>query len=201
MNHVKDQTEPITSTVDRMLQELNTTLSKAVAKLESDRDALEQESAEILTAANELKLLLPAKAREAEREADRLLLAGKPEEATAKIQEQKSAERAPEEMERRRYAITARLGEIASEERTIAVRVFQEWYPRLRAALVAEQLTMCNALDSAWGGIVRFSGETGTGGIGGIVKASMENDLSARDQGPERAIYERLVSWFGGGRR
>ena len=55
----------------------------ATAKLESERDKLEEESQGIQAAANELKLLLPAKAREAERAADVLLLAGKPAEAQA----------------------------------------------------------------------------------------------------------------------
>jgi DNA repair exonuclease SbcCD ATPase subunit len=188
----------ITSTVDSLLQQLHTTLAGAVAKLEAERDKLEEESQGIQAAANELKLLLPAKAREAERAADVLLLQGKSQEAAAKIKEQKQAERAPAEMEQRCRAISARIGEIASEKEAIARRCFSEWYPRLRAALILEQTALVDALDAAWTGIVRFSGETGTGGIGGILKASMENDLTARDQGPERAIYGRLVSWFGG---
>jgi hypothetical protein len=200
MSNVKKQTEPTTinSTVDALLRDLRTTLSAAVAKLESERDALEQESAAIQTASHELRLLLPAKGREAERAADVLLLAGKPAEAQAKRKEQQQAERAPAEMEQRCRAITVRCGQIEAEKEAIARRCFSEWYPRLRAALVEEQLSMCDALDSAWVGIQRFAGETGTGGISGIITASMENDLTARDRGPERAIYGRLVDWFGG---
>jgi len=43
MSNVKKQTEPTTinSTVDALLRDLRTTLSAAVAKLESERDALE----------------------------------------------------------------------------------------------------------------------------------------------------------------
>ena len=188
----------ITVTVDSLLQQLHTTLAGAVAKLEAERDKLEEESQGIQAAANELKLLLPAKAREAERAADVLLLQGKSQEAAAKIKEQQQAERAPAEMEQRCRAITVRCGQIEAEKEAIARRCFAEWYPRLRAALVAEQTAMVDALDAAWTGIVRFSGETGTGGISGIITASMENDLTARDRGPERAIYGRLVDWFGG---
>jgi hypothetical protein len=188
----------ITVTVDSLLQQLHTTLAGAVAKLEAERAELEEESQGIQAAANELKLLLPAKGREAERAADVLLLQGKSQEAAAKIKEQQQAERAPAEMEQRCRTIVVRCGQIEAEKEAIARRCFAEWYPRLRAALVAEQLAMVDALDAAWTGIVRFSGETRTGGIGGVIKASMENDLTARDQGPERAIYGRLVSWFGG---
>ena len=65
---------------------------------------------------------------------------------------------------------------------------------------VAAKLSISEKTVWAWAGIVRYAGETGTGGIGGIIKGSMENDMTARDQGPERAIYGRLVAWFGGRR-
>jgi hypothetical protein len=192
--------EPITVTVDSLLQQLRETYAAATSKLDGECAALEQESAAIQTASDELKLLLPAKARQAERDADALLLAGKHEEAQAKRDEQQQAERAPAKMEQRRRDIAALIGQIEAEKEAQARRCFAEWYPRLRAALVAEQSAMCDALDAAWTGIVRFSGETGTGGIGGILKASMENDLTARDRGAERTLYGRLVDWFGGRR-
>jgi hypothetical protein len=187
MSNIKKQTEPITinSTVDSLLQQLHTTYTTATAELADERDKLEEESQGIQAAANELKLLLPAKAREAERAADVLLLAGKPAEAQAKRKEQQQAERAPAEMEQRCRTIAARIDQIASMKEAIARRCFAEWYPRLRAALVAEQLAMCDALDSSWTGIVRFAGAHGLAGQpGGIITASM-----------------RLVDWFGGRRR
>jgi hypothetical protein len=168
--------------------------------LASERAELEAESQGILETANDLKQKLPAAAREAERQADKLLLAGKPEEAAAKYEKQKQAESAPGKLEDRRRAIVVRCDQIEAAREAIARRCFAEWYPKLRAALVAEQLAMCDALDAAWASIVRFSGETGTGGVGGILKASMENDLTARDHGEEKPIFQRLVEWFGGRR-
>jgi len=54
-------------------------------------------------------------------------------------------------------------------------------------------------LDAAWSGICRYAGDHGLAAQpGGIITASMENDMTARDRGPERALYGRLVSWFGG---
>src|ERR1700722_2619589 len=147
------QIEPITVTVDSLLQELRTTFAGAVAGLNVERVNLENESQGILKAADELNLLLPAKAREAERAADALLLAGKHEAAQAKRDEQQQAEAAPAEMEQRRATIAGRIEEINAEKSTIARRIFQEWFPQLRTVLVAEQQTLCGALDTAWAGI------------------------------------------------
>jgi alkanesulfonate monooxygenase SsuD/methylene tetrahydromethanopterin reductase-like flavin-dependent oxidoreductase (luciferase family) len=190
----------ITVTVDSLLQQLHTTLAGAVAKLEAERAELEAESQGILETANDLKQKLPAAAREAQRQADVLLLAGEPEAAAAKYAKQRQAESAPAKLEDRRRTIAVRCGQIAAEEEAIARRVYDQWYPGLHAALVAEQLSMCDALDAAWTGIVRYAGETGTGGIGGIIKANLENDMTARDHGEEKPLYGRLVSWFGGRR-
>ena len=190
----------ITVTVDSLLQQLHTTLAGAVAKLEAERAELEAESQGILETANDLKQKLPAAAREAQRQADVLLLAGEPEAAAAKYAKQRQADSAPAKLEDRRRTIAVRCGQIAAEEEAIARRVYDQWYPGLHAALVAEQLSMCDALDAAWTGIVRYAGETGTGGIGGIIKANLENDMTARDHGEEKPLYGRLVSWFGGRR-
>jgi erythromycin esterase-like protein len=189
----------ITEIVTTKLQELRTTFAAATLALDTERDKLEEESSEIRAASNELKLLLPAKAREAERAADVLLLAGKPAEAQAKRKEQQSAERAPAEMEQRCRAITVRCGQIEAEKEAIARRVFAEWYPKLRAALVAEQLESVTALDKARDGIARWAGERGLAAQpGGILKALWEDDLTASDRGPERPLFERLRIWFGG---
>jgi hypothetical protein len=198
----KQQTEPITisSTVNDLLQQLRDSYTAAVAKLEKERADLEEESQGILKKANELRIPLPAQAREAQRQADKLLLAGKPEEAAAKYALQQQAERAPAVMEQRCRTIAVRCDQIASEKEAIARRCFAEWYPRLRAALVAEQTAMCDALDSAWVGIQRFAGAHGIDGIGGVLTSDMPGDLTARERGEEKPIFGRLVDWFGGRR-
>jgi hypothetical protein len=200
MSTVEKKNESITVTVNELLQQLRDSYAAATAKLEAERAALEADSQGILETVNKLRLPLPAQAREAQRQADKLLLAGKPEEAAAKYALQRQAESAPGKLEDRRRTIAVRCGQLAAEKEAIARRCFEEWYPKLRAGLVAEQSAMCDALDASWAGIVRYAGETGTGGIGGIVKGSMENDMTARDQGPEKPIYGRLVDWFGGRR-
>jgi hypothetical protein len=189
----------ITVTVDSLLQELRTTFAGAVSGLNAERASLEQESQGIQAAADELKLLLPAKAREAERAADALLLAGKHEAAQAKRDEQQQAEAAPAEMEQRRQAIAARIGEIEAEKRDTARRVFREWFPGLREALVEEQRTLVEALANAWDGIQTFAGETRTSGQpGSILTAGLRSDLTAREHGEEKTTFLRLVEWFRG---
>ena len=60
------------------------------------REALAEESASYRRVRPDLELLLPARAREAQREADRLMLDGEADEPTAKIEESKTAaERRP----------------------------------------------------------------------------------------------------------
>ena len=186
--------ESITVTVEGALQELRSTYAEAVSALESERVTLENESQAILKAADHLRLLLPAKAREAQRAADVLLLAGKGDEAQAKIAEQQEAERAPAEMEQRRLAIAARVEKINGEEKAIARKVFQEWFPGLRAALVEEQRIMCEALNTAWTGIETFALDTGAQ----VIPATLRCDLTAREHGPEKTTFLGLLDWFGG---
>jgi septum formation inhibitor MinC len=189
----------ITVTVDSLLQELRTTYTGAVATLDKERLDLQGESEEIQKAADELRLLLPAKARAAERAADDLLLKGKHEEAQAKRREQQQAEAAPAEMEQRRRAIADRIEAINSEKRDIARSVFREWFPGLRDPLVAEQRELCLALDNAWAGIQGFAQETGAHELQRpLVTANLRGDLTAREHGPEKTTFLRLLEWFGG---
>src|ERR1035437_349868 len=195
------QIEPITVTVDSLLQELRRTFAAATSGLNAEREGMEKESAAIQTAADDLRLLLPAKAREAERAADVLLLEGKREEAQAKREEQQQAESAPAEMEQRRRAIAVRIGEIEAETRDPARRVFAESFPGLRVALVEEQRMLCAALDSADIGLHARALETGTQvRPHPLVTDGIRSDLTARERGPEKITFLKLLEWFGGRR-
>jgi hypothetical protein len=190
----------ITVTVESLLQELRTTYTGAVSTLDKERLDIERESQGIQKAADELRLLLPAKARVAERAADDLLLKGKHEEAEAKRAEQAQSERAPAEMEQRRRAIADRIGEIEAEKLVIARKVFEKWFPGLRAPLVADQLAMVDALDSAWDGIQRWAAETGAHAtLRPLITENLRKDLVAREHGEEKRLFSRLLDWFGFG--
>jgi len=189
--------ESITVTVEGALQELRSTYAEAVSALESERVTLENESQAILKAADHLRLLLPAKAREAQRAADVLLLAGKGDEAQAKIAEQQEAERAPAEMEQRRLAIADRISAIDDEKRTIARKVFREWFPGLRLVLLAEQRALVDGMDAAWAGMQAFDRDTAAPGERfALVTPRFRDDMWARNLGEEKELFERIYDWF-----
>ena len=182
----------VQTTVNALLQELRTLYTAATATLDAEYTDLEKDSQGILKTANKLKRVLEAQARESQRLADKLLLAGDSAGAQAMQDKQRAAERAPLELERRASTISARLWEIVSEKKVIARHVFQEWLPRFREALVEEQRRMCDGLDLAWDGVQRFALETGI-----QLPGDTEADLTARERGPEKPIFERLMDWFG----
>ena len=188
--------------VDSMLQQLCENFAAATAELDAERAALEKESSEIQAARSELALLLPAKARQAEREADTLLLQGRHEEAQAKRAEQLQAERAPDEMETRLVAITGRIEQIAAGKQAVALRVYDDWFPGLRAVLLGEQTALVDSFDKAWEGIQRFAVETSAHrGAMSIAIKSTRDDLTARELGPEKPLFDRLMDWFSWGGR
>ena len=193
----------ITEIVALQLGGLNATYAKAVAPLEKERLTLESDSQELQTKADQLKRLLAAAARRAERDADDLLLAGKGEEAQAKRDEQQQAERGPAELAQRQREIAARLEEIEAEKRDTARRVFKEWFEELRTPLVEEQRTLVEALDNAWAGIQTFAQETGGHQWNcPLITSTTRGDLTAREHGEEKATFLRLLEWFGlGGRQ
>lgn len=190
----------ITETVASQLEELHTTFAAAVEELNVERAGLETESQEILKAADELRLLLPAQAREAQRAADALLVAGKREKAQAKLEEQQRAEAAPAGMEQRRSDIARRIEAIGNEKKVIARKVFKLWIQDARVPGIEAQRKVCADLDLMWQGIIAFAQETGAHRLQRpLVTASLQADLVARDHGPEKAVFLKLREWFGFG--
>jgi len=94
---------------DLLIQRRDERYAAAIEPLDTERDTLEQESTSIQEARVNLELLLPAKAREAQRAADALLVAGNHQEATAKLSEAQDAANAPAAMAARQREISVRL--------------------------------------------------------------------------------------------
>jgi hypothetical protein len=133
----------------------NERYNAAIQPLDAEREALEQESAAIGVAARSLELLLPAKARIAQHEADELLVAGKPAEAAAKVREMREAQRAPEDMKTRQREISARIEAIQEAKRAAAHRIFETWHGDCQAIIRAAEhglfITLLEGLrDSFW---------------------------------------------------
>lgn len=120
---------------DNLIAARDAQLADAFGSLDSERESLTRESAAIAEASRNLAELLPAKARAAQAEHDRLLLAGDREGAAAKLAEQKEAEGAPATMTARQREIDARIEAIAAEKQAIARRVFADWYSKLQGLI------------------------------------------------------------------
>lgn len=201
VNEQVESIESITEIVDSWIRDLHEIYDAATCELDAERDALEEESQGLQAAADELKLLLPAKAREAAREADALTIAGDNEAAKVKLAEASEAANAPAAMSGRQQEISGRLSAIRGEKEAEARSVFEEWFPELREALVGEQRELCEALSSAWSGIQRFAIETGTQDLRRpLASGRIRSDLTARETGPEKPVFKKLLDWFGGRR-
>jgi DNA repair exonuclease SbcCD ATPase subunit len=129
----------------------------AIAPLDAERDALAQESASIEDAKENLQALLPARARQAQRQADVLLLEGKDREAKAKIAEAREAAGAPGAINDRQAGISARIEAIESEKRAIKTGVFQTWYGECQHVIrAAEKGLFITLLDGIAASLAEF---------------------------------------------
>ena len=135
-----------------------------IAPLQTKQAGLEEEYASIEQAAHRLRVLLPAQQREAQREADRLMVSGQLQEAKAKIAEMEQAQHAPAAMHEQQREISARIHEIDAEKKAIAKRVFEEWYGQLQPVVRASEhgllITLLGGLEESF---YQFQASTGTG--------------------------------------
>jgi uncharacterized protein YPO0396 len=141
-------TETFDSTIAALIERRDTAYSAAVEPLDAEREALAQESANIEDAKENLQALLPARAREAQRQADALLLAGKTEEAAAKVREAEESANAPQAIGQRQRAISARLEAIAEEKSEIKARCDRGFYADAQTVVrIAERGLFLTLLD------------------------------------------------------
>lgn len=198
---VQDMAEEIGGTLqaafDLLIERRDREYAQAVEPLDAERDTLEMESVSIGEARRNLELLLPAKAREAQRASDVLMLAGKHEGAEAKLQEAEDAANAPAAMTERQREISTRCEAIEQEKKAIARRIFASWYPDaqrvIRAAEHGLLVTMLNGVEDAMND---YEARTGTGGT--LIKLSHHTNLTADERSAEWMAGNR---WYGGGRR
>jgi hypothetical protein len=199
---VEDCADEIVGTLeaafDLLIERREAALAAAIKPLDTEEQSLRQEYGSIGSAARTLELLLPARKREAEREADRLLLDGKPEEARAKIAESEEARTAPEAMKGRQREISARIEAIAGERQAIARRVFETWYGELQHVIrAAERGLFIELLDKSRDEMFAFQTRTNTtspnGLTGGLFHSGHVVGLTADDRSPEWVSSQR---WY-----
>lgn len=100
----------------------------------------------------------------------------------------------------------ARVGALREKQRQLARRIFEESFPEIRKPLVAAQQALCDLLDGVWDDLERYQSETGLQGSvqpyrRGLLIPELRADLTARDKGSEGELFQRLLQWFGVGRR
>lgn len=199
---IQQMADSITSlfseTLVALIERLVLQYEAEIAPLESERKALEEEYAAIEEAAHNLKAILPAKERVAQRAADALLLEGKREEAAAKLTEAQQAADAPAAMNERQREIAARIDEIDNEKRDIARAIFEKWFaeqvqPVVRAGEHALFIILFDGLEKSF---YSYQESTGTGTSNNRQRPLLHQGLIAG-----LTADERSAEWLAGTRR
>jgi hypothetical protein len=186
---------------DVLIEQRDRAYANAIASVEGEAESLAQESACIEASAENLSELLPAMARTAQAEHDRLLLAGDREGAAAKLVEQKEAEAGPGRMRARQATIADRLKVIESEKKAVARRVFEAWYIELQHLIrPAESALFIELLDSGLDAMRAFQERHGLTGTldrpyDFLVTDKRIEDLTADERSPEWISGNH---WYGG---
>ncbi len=150
---------------DMLIARRDTAYAAAIEPLNAEIAVLQQESAELTESAHKQELLLPARARVAQTEADKLTVAGKHEAAAVKLAEAEEARNAPEAMRARQREIDLRLAAIETEKKAIARRIFETLFTECQAVIrAAERGLFCTLLDGLRASFYEFQERTDTGG-------------------------------------
>jgi len=186
-----------------LVERRDTAYAAAIKPLDSEAELLAKESSAITEAAQNLEALLPAQAREAQRQADVLLLGGKHEAAQVKMAEQREAEAAPAKMRERQREISKRLETIGEEKKGIARRTFESWYGEAQSVVrAAEGGLFCTLLDGLRKSFYAYQESTDTGATldqpyGFLVKDFILTNLTAPANSKE---WRSGNLWYGGRR-
>jgi hypothetical protein len=193
--------EVITEARDQLLADRDAQIAAANAPLDRERAELEAEYRALGEASRNLAELLPAKARIAQAEHDRLLLAGDREGADLKLAEQKEAERAPEGMLARQREIAEHLAEIEEKKKAVARRVFQRWHANLQQLIRAtEHVLFIELLEGSLSEFYRFQERYGLGATAEkphshLVQNSLVSNLTAPERSEE---WKAGTKWYSG---
>ena len=195
---VQDVCEELTGTIeaarDVLLERRDRQYADAIAPLESEQAQLRQEHARIGQAAQALAELLPARARTAQAEHDRLLLAGDREGAAAKLAEQKEAEAAPGAMHQRQREILARIDALDREKQAAASSIFESWLTECQAVVRSvERGLFCELLNGIESSVFAFQAQTGTQLVDAM--HNIFNRLTADERSEE---WKSGHKWYGG---
>lgn len=190
--------QAIDETFAALIERRDSQYAAAIAPLDAERESLSQEHAAIGEAAQNLAELLPARARVAQAEHDRLLLAGDREGAAVKLAEQKKAEDAPEAMRARQREISNRIEAITEEKKEQARRIFADWYPDCQQVVrIIEHGLFVTVLDGLRKSFFDFQSLTDTGGDGVRNTLFHQDHIAALTAGERSPEWQTAVRWYG----
>jgi len=173
---------------------LNQQYNDAVAELDREAAALAVEYAGIAEEAEKLATVLPSLGREAQREADRLVLAGDHSAAEVKLAEVREAEKMPLAMEQRQKEISDLYDAIPSRKAAIAQKVFERMYPKMQNIVRASETGFVCLLDGLARTAEDFQRRTGTA-QNPILLANRLRELTADGKSPEwQSLSQRWYS-------
>jgi len=197
-------TDVFSDTFTALIERRDAAYNAEIVPLEAERQSLLRKYVAIEVTARNLEKLLPATERIAQADADALLLAGKADEAEVKLQEAQQAAHAPVAMNERQREIAERIEAIDIEKRSIAVRIFQEWYGECQHVIrSAERGLFTELLDGLESSLFAFQEQTNTGPDSarhqarGLFTQSHIAGLTADEHSAE---WQAGQKWYGGRR-
>ena len=190
--------QAIDDTFAALIERRDSQYAAAIAPLDADRESLSQEHAAIGEAAQNLAELLPARARVAQAEHDRLLLAGDREGAAVKLAEQNEAEHAAEAMRARQREISNRIEAIREEKKERARRIFADWYLDCQKVIrPIERGLFVVILDGLQKSFFDFQNATDTAGDGGRNPLFHQGHLAGLTADERSAEWLSGSKWYG----
>jgi hypothetical protein len=202
-NIAEEITRTMQQAYDTLIERRDRQYEDAIAPLDAEEQSLRGEYVSIRDVARNLELLLPAREREAQRQADTLLLDGKQEEAAAKIAESEEARTAPEAMKERQRKIDFRLTAIEEDRKTIARRIFETWHGEVCAVIrAAEAGLFIELLDKAKDEMYAYQDRRELHGTldrpySNLIKDAHLQNLTAHERSAE---WRSGQNWYGGRR-
>ena len=174
---------------------LFTKTSNATVPLRDEADKLLAEAGTLTESVGKLRPISEAKVRLLLHQVDERLAAGDTEVAERLRAEAKALEDNLQASLDRGEACRSQARELASRMRAAGPAAYAEAYPQIRVATVEVCRAVVALLDTVHDGLVRHAAEYGC-----PVKHMDLADLTPREHGSERTIFQGLLRWFGGRR-
>lgn len=175
---------------------LTTEYQARTRPLDEEFEGLAVEDRRLRAALADLTPVVEAREKVCEQEALKLMAEGKKDKSAAKSEEGRSAGQPLQEMRDKIQNCQARMEVIMEEKLHVAHRVFGEVFPYIPEATHAVIEATVDLLDGIWAGILAYERDTNTGeGVYRLVRSYHKDQLAPTDFG-QRALSQKVDSWF-----